>query len=358
MFKGVNKSFNNDKTVELLSFVGIPGELGTMKLCKKYNNKSIDLVVIDFLHNQYKNYNALDNEDQNNMLQFTAEQLPSIYKNCGIIYDKGFSITWPRLEREFFFEPNDHENCRLCSELPENNITTNTLSIKDIRNNSNSVPNNCLYGRCLPERKKSNICCPEYGLSIISSSFSQDSAFTLSGVNDRVKSNLNISLSTKDYWKGRAAIPYKYLIDQIYNEKYIHLTDLTLLFKSMGFKNIYIYDPTCRECEIDKDKAEEYRSLENTIPNKEERIISQQPTNIVFSSDENPLPKTNYFDDCINGICGYFNKTKVDGGRRKKGKQGKTRKVFRKKKKGISKKYLKKKVRKQQNKKTKKYKMK
>lgn len=112
----------------------------------------------------------------------------------------------------------------------------------------------------MPKRNKNNICCPEYGLTVVNSSNVKDIPFTLSGSNNRIMANMNMYLPAKDYWKSRALPEYKYLVDQIYDEKYIHLTDLYLLFNSMGFQHIYIYDPTCRDCEIDDIRAQQYRN--------------------------------------------------------------------------------------------------
>lgn len=309
----LNSGFNNNKSVELLSFVGKPGELGTMKLCNAYKNKPIDIVVLDFLHKQYSQYNLLGNEDQNVIFHSTGDELPGIYKNCGINYENGFAFTWPRLEREFIFEPAPHENCRVCNDPEEANIPF--------------LSNKCISGRCLPERKKNNICCPEYGLTIIASSFPEDSYYTLAGNTDRIKANINMNLMAKDYWKSRT-MDYKYLVDQIFNEKFIHLTDIDLLFKSMGFKNIYIYDPTCRDCEIMDQLAEEYKSLERRPPYS---VITNQPTNFIPKSSAN-YSGNSMVDDCVDGICKIFQKTKVAGGR------GKTKKYLKNNK---TKKYLK-----------------
>jgi hypothetical protein len=311
----INVSFNNDNSVELLSFVGIPGDFGRMKLCPSYKNVPIDILVLNQLHRKYFYNNSSNYIDQQNIFNSMGEELKVIYKNCGINYKDGFSYTWPILEREFVFEPNEHENCRICNDPDPEHV--------------NFLSNKCISGRCLPDRNKKNICCPEYGLTIVTSSFPEDKDFTLAGYGDRTTSNININLMARDYWKNRTP-DYKYLVDQIYNEKYIYLTDLYLLFKSMGFNHIFIYDPSCRDCEIDEKKAEEYKNLERIPPS--ERIFTSQPTNIIFSSDEDPVPKTNYFEDCINGICGY-GKKKKDGGksRRKVYKKGKTRrKVFKK----------------------------
>jgi hypothetical protein len=303
----INAEFKNDKTVELLSFVGKPGQLGTMKLCKKYNNKPIDIVVLNTLHYYYYNQDdvIMNNDEQNIIFQNMGKELPTVYANCGIEYKDGFTYTWPRLEREFIFEPAPHENCRLC---------------------------NCK--RCLPERNINKICCPEYGLIVVSSSFKNDLPFTLGGDNNRIMSNINMYLPAKDYWKSRASSEYKYLVDQIFNEKYIHLTDLYLLFSSMGFKHIYIYDPTCRDCEIDESTAQEYRNQELLKP------ITQQPTNTIISNkNSNSSSNSNMINDCYNGICNMFQKKKVNGGKmktRKRKRKNKIRKSIKKLKKNKS----------------------
>jgi len=311
----INVSFNNDNSVELLSFVGIPGDYGRMKLCPTYRNIPIDILVLNQLHRKYFYNNSSSYIDQQTIFNSMSEELKVVYKNCGIYYKDGFSYTWPFLEREFIFEPNEHENCRICNEPDPEHI--------------NLLSNKCISGRCLPDRNKKNICCPEYGLTIVTSSFPEDKDFTLAGYGDRTTSNININLMARDYWKSRTS-NYKYLVDQIFNQKYIYLTELYLLFKSMGFNHIFIYDPSCRDCEIEMEKAEEYKRLERIPPGERERVIFSQPTDNTFYSKK-PTTVTNYFDDCINGICG-FGKKKIDGGKktRKVFKKGKTRKVFKK----------------------------
>jgi hypothetical protein len=328
----LNVKFDNDKTVELLSFVGKPGELGIMKLCKKYQYKPIDIVVLNTLHHYYNRQDNenMNNKEQNDLFHEMGRELPAVYENCGIQYKDGFTFTWPVLEREFIFEPAPHENCRLCKD--------NNCSSKSVR--------------CLPERNINKICCPEYGLTVVSSSFKEDIPFTLGGPTNRTMANINMYLPAKDYWKSRASNETKYLVDQIYNEKYIHLTDLYLLFKSMGFNHIYIYDPTCRDCEIDETTAQHYRNKELTEP---QYIIDKQPFNkIIYSnsnsnsntnSNSNSNSNSNYFtninrnnliNDCYNGVCGYFNKSKINGGKinskRKKKKNKKRNKTIKRNK--------------------------
>jgi hypothetical protein len=328
----ISHPLKNEPNVQLLSFVGMPGVLGQMVFCE-HNDKPIDINIIEYLNKIYsKTYGTNGNlnfQSQLSVFNLLPDLLKKLYEECDIIYTKGFSKIWPRWERYFSFKPGEHENCRLCT-------VTNDLNKE---NNSSNLGKDCIRnpGRCLPERNISNLCCPEYGLTIVASSFQEDIPFTLANknVNRRTEANMNMSLSTKEYWKSRTPT-HKEFVDQIFNEKYIFLSQLITLFKSMGFKYIYLLDPTCRSCKIDTDKAEEYRALENTIP--ENKIFTSQPNNSTFISSK-PTPKTNYFDDCINGVCGYFNKTKVDGGQKRK-----TRKVFKNKikiKKRKTKKYLK-----------------
>lgn len=320
----LTNSLKNDPNIQLLSFVGMPGIVGEMVICEN-NNKPIDINIIEFLNviynKTYKEDGSLDFQSQLLLFNELPELLKRLYEDCDIEYKDGFSKIWPRFERYFSFFPNPHENCRLCS-------------VPNDWNKEQNLGKNCLPGRCLPERNINNICCPEYGLSIVASSFSNDLPFTLASKNNntRKEANINISLSTKEYWKSRTP-DQKSLVDQIYNKKYIYLSQLIILFKSMGFKYIYLLDPTCRSCKIDTHMAEEYKNLERISPNEE--IFTSQPTNIIFSSDEDPIPKTNYFEDCINGICGFGKKKKIDGGKSrkvfKKGKK-KTKKVFKKRK--------------------------
>ena len=335
--ENINQSFNNDQTLELLSFVGMPGVLGQMGFCD-YNDKPIDVNIIEFLHNQYykQNYNLgnLNSEAQEMLFDLTPEYLPEIYKKCDIFYDKGFTKTWPRWDRNFTFKPNPHENCRLCQNNPVNELEKD----KDI-----TFSNNCYAGRCLPERNINNLFCPEYGLTIVASSFPNDLKFTLAGSKNRINSNINMSLSNKEYWKNRASNQYKYLIDQIYNKKIISLTELNHLFKSMGFQHIYIYDPTCRSCQIDKLQAEQHRSLEIVKPTLTSNVITSQPTSSIIpemNNSSNPINSQNSyikpFQECINGICKIFpSKSKVDGGKTKKGKVFKKRKTINKKRKTL-----------------------
>jgi hypothetical protein len=323
---------NNDESLKLLSFVGSPGKLGELFKCPAYNNQPIDKVVNFFIHklllDQYAGKVSLNNEEQNDFFNSVGTFLENVYEECGYPVEDGFSITYPLSERYFYLEPNPHENCRLCSDPEEYAFR---------KKYDNKIT--CCPARCLEERNPNKLDCPEYGLLIVCSSFPQDERFTLAGGNfkERYNANINMSLSNKTYWKGRASQQYKYLIDQICDLKYITMTDLNNLFKSMGFKNVYIFDPTCRKCEIEAEKVEDYKRLERTKPS--ERVIVTQPTDYIPKNTS--LNTGNSFvNDCVNGVCKIFQKSKVDGGTRKyRKKWRKTKKRHLKRK---TRKYLKK----------------
>ena len=99
---------------KLLSFVGGPFKLGLMKCIK--NQLPIDIFTLYNLREWYKNDPNLD-------YQFVecARDLKEMYKIVfDIDYDDGTHETGfvienpPQHERRFFFNPNEHENCKKC----------------------------------------------------------------------------------------------------------------------------------------------------------------------------------------------------------------------------------------------------
>jgi hypothetical protein len=333
--ENIKVPFDNNGNVKLLSFVGIPGKSGLMDICDYYNKQPIDKVVIYFLQKnieeKFHNQSSLNNQEQSKFLSDSKDYIKKIYENCDINYENGFTETYPISERYFFFQPgpDDHENCRLCS-----NKACFDEKVKRLELTNQICPK-----RCLEERNLNKLFCPEYGLFVVSSSFPADERFTLAGnsFKERLNANINMKLSNKTYWKNRASKEYKYLVDKIYNEKEITLTELSLLFYSMGFEYIYLLDPTCRDCEIQEYEVEEYKKTETIRPterinNKQQKIVTIQPSNSIIPETSNIKQKPSSIptlNDCYKGFCNMFPKSKVNGGKQRK----KTSKKFLKKRK-------------------------
>lgn len=330
--ENINVPFDNNGNTKLLSFVGSPGSSGEMVLCNYYNKQPIDKIVIYFLQKNmeevFPNQSTLTNQEQNTFFSSSKDYLKKIHEQCDINYKNGFTETYPISERYFFFEPasEDHENCRLCSNPSCFDNKVQRLGLK----------NQTCPKRCLEERDQNKLFCPEYGLFVVSSSFPQDNRFTLAGnsFEERLNANINMKLSNKTYWKNRASKDYKGLVDKIYIQKEITLTELGLLFHSMGFEYIYILDPTCRDCEIKENEVDYYRSIESTKPKQriketQQEIITQQPTNSIITglNSNNKKSIFPFINECYKGVCNMFTKSKVDGGKNKN-KKTKTNKLY------------------------------
>ena len=215
--------------VELLSFVGRSGDLGDFG---KINNTSLELHILEYLRKLY-----YDNEDFNNQSRvynndrLLSNKLRDLYRDALVGYTNGgFVRTQPISQRTFYFEPNSHENCRRCVEAGTGSL------------------------RCIPIRDVATQYCPVYGLIVVASSDTEDEHFTLPSARDNTieelsKSNLHMSMSAANYWRSKIPSSYKQaqgLFDKMINDLYIELTELSIIFQSMGFTKIYILDPSCR----------------------------------------------------------------------------------------------------------------
>jgi hypothetical protein len=181
-------------------------------------------------------------------------------------------------------------------------------------------------------------------------------------------SNININNTAFDHWMSKCQLQpqYKDLIRMLMLEKKkVTLSDIIVFFKSMGFKNILIWDTSCR--------TGPFKGRSTTLNRLGRQELIEQPPNtplrlpppargeildepedrrdLLEDYDEAPEvcnPSNGFCDmitkaakDCYKGICG---KSKIDGGRtRKTIKTRKTRKTI--KNKGKNKKTIKNKTR-------------
>ena len=222
----------NQLTVNILSFPGKVGTSGIMKMC---DEKSIDITAINAVRAIYNSalppqvsqtqvsqtqvsqtqvsQTQVSVPTSYKILQTTAPILERLYTRCLIRFEKGFQIYYPRYERIFYLEPNPGEKPHLC---------------------------------------------PEYGITVVSSSNAHDNDYTL--LSDSKKrydlnwSNPNPQITTFDYWLSKCHdyILKDLIIKCIKKCKQISLSLLLDFFKSIGFKTVNIIDPSCRDCVTNK----------------------------------------------------------------------------------------------------------
>jgi hypothetical protein len=223
--------------VQLLSVSGAPNESGIMSFCKDKNGKvsSLDTNVMKMLKNAYSKRGSIFQHFMFNDILINKDDPPGIleqeYENCGIIFDKngGFKPTQPFSERRFYFRPNPHEDCE-----------------------------RCIYGegsakceRCIPIRDPDKKMSSEYGLTIICTDIPDDNPNTLAGMRNRIDANLHKTPSTRTYWRNKIPRTSTQSItnfDNMFDTTEINLSELLTIFREMGYVDIYIIDPTCRDC--------------------------------------------------------------------------------------------------------------
>jgi len=216
--------YYNTQDVNLLSFAG---ELNSYGQGARMNGVSIDEYIIGGIQYQYKEY-----ADNSQAKKYTSmgPYIKELYKPTRFKFGKNaFSQTNPQFERNFYFGPGQHENCRSCTEKGDYRCTQ------------------------LPENEQ---WCPNYGLYVVCTDDPEDNGFTLATVSKEDKEFANI-LAKKNtarfrHWTNKMKIDTpKYIISgfrNMRNQNTITLSFLIDCFESMGFDKYYILDPTCREC--------------------------------------------------------------------------------------------------------------
>jgi len=311
-----------DAGLQLLSFCGFAGEFGRMGECP--NGNPVDIEVVNRIMDFYR----FDLE-QAEMYPQIKSPLTKLYKDCGIEFRKdGFNYTYPKYERFFQLEPNDHENCRAC--------------IRDFK------------GRCLEKRTRTKLC-PEYGITVVKSSEDEDFEYTLVSKTEqtRQQANLDITERCRTYWKAKAIRnapalnrEINRIFSKIYTDKSVLLTELLTIFRAMGFTNIYILDPTCRSSEENRGfKNAAIGLLENMKPKNQsgwdvtlQQASEMDRTGLV--SQQSKTCSSGFFKQCFDGICECFKQKKIGGTRKakkinnknkkskkRKSKKNKTRKI-------------------------------
>jgi len=231
--------------VHLLSFSGRMGELGDFGMV---GDESLELHILESLRDIYSD-NSTVQKQQNvyNGNELSSELRRLYVEEAGKGYaNGGFFKTRPVRQRTFYFKPNRHEDCRRCRKVK-----------KQVEYTDGTMGPNPVYARvCVPNRKIESRDCPVYGLIVVASSDPDDKQFTLEGavgeeISELSSSNLHMNGGAERYWFQkidnarfpRASIAFKHMIDK----RDISLTQLSKIFEAMGYTDIYILDPSCRD---------------------------------------------------------------------------------------------------------------
>ncbi len=320
---------DNYDSVQLLSFCGFVGEPGLMTYCEVDGKKvPIDLITIKLLHTLYQE-NTLNQFEKSpiEMIKHITPIIQKKYRECDILFQGdttrkgtlsqrpgGFNLTYPINNRGFVLTRPEDEDCLLC---------------------------------------------PEYGITVVDSTDSDDIDFMLSTPtrskkeedNQRKRINWSNS-STIEYWERKAltnGVPnyQKFHFDSeeeidgyirfIFHELKMGKTSLSSLieiFKIMGFGRIYFIDPTCRSC-IGKTcsfwEQNENAILESRKPRRRLKPLAKiaQPLQEIYeiprtpqeSPKKSPLSKSRkrtptWLEECVEGVCSFWTNTKKGRGKR------------------------------------------
>jgi hypothetical protein len=235
----------NVPRINLLSFSGKTGQLGDFGIV---DDKSLELHILDFLRNLYLNKStAAKQRDIYNgdrlvpeLRRLYEEEAEKGYPNGGFVRTK------PIRQRTFYFSPNKHEDCRRCRKADK------YIEYKD----GTKEPNPEYAKVCLPNRKLAANLCPVYGLVVVASSDPSDRPFTLEsadgdGIRELSISNLHMNSGSQLHWFQKidqakfpqASLAFQHMIQN----RNISLTQLSKIFEAMGYTDIYVLDPSCRD---------------------------------------------------------------------------------------------------------------
>ena len=226
------------KDVKILDFSGDIGTLGEM--VKGNNIPPVDFFTLTYLSILYHRSNPSD-------FDYFDETFSDI-QDLKDLYDSLYDIRYPLngfqiknlgeenrvVERLYQFKPSAGEDCKIgCRGCKRGDVDCSGF-----------------------ERNPNKKYCPFYGITVIAAS--DDNSFTMSAIKeDKIEEsipalNLNSNTRCGEYWKQKAirnAVNNTALngaIESIFEDNKPKLSEILLFFKSMGYNEIYIYDPSCK----------------------------------------------------------------------------------------------------------------
>jgi len=193
---------------------------------------------------------------------------------------------------------------------------------------SRTSPETNRYYQLQPNKGEDKDLDPTYGITVLASTNEADNDYTLTGLLKKGernpygrRSNLNVNKDALRHWLSRSNFTndIKNLIKKDLSQKFMTLQNVILFFKSMGFKNILIWDTSCRAGEFTGrpssfrilSKKEELPQPPDT-PFKVTRALSiGPPETLTMHRDTESLTDTaEEEEECDErtGICGRVQK--------------------------------------------------
>ena len=273
--------------------------------------------------------------------------LKVLYQIGGFYHMKSFDPTKPT-QKDILFDDELRDNLKSIYEYCLRNCSPSVNLPTFSRTNPQTDRNYTLEA----DKGQDPRISPEYGITVVASSNEDDKEYTFeskmgisSGLSRPTRiANININHDAFEYWMSKSILEGKYkdlIRTAILEDKRVTLSDLIIFFKSMGFKNILIWDTSCRTGPFKGrpsthnryGRAEKVQHPGNTpfFQDVQPEPISLEPhdrTRLLFEDNEHSgeiCNLSNGFCDmiikaakkCYRGIC---DSDKIDGGRTIKNK--------------------------------------
>lgn len=267
------------ENVEVLSLVGRPGVKGESgrSTNPEHKGQTNDFMMGTRIHDVYRTHMKKDDEftknDHHDLLAKVATPLRLLNECCDIKYQGGYQIHYNPTElRTFYFQPNDHECCRCCTEEGHSRCTyARTMGSTGSTGSTGTRPTD-----------KDIVWTPEYGIFPIISSDMRDYYHTVVSIHDTDRSGRKRSSSSshipdehieiqpknilgkarREFWRGKIdRNPNQELAKDGHRLRIKILADFDNLCKTntttidklinifqlgMGYERLFFIDPSCR----------------------------------------------------------------------------------------------------------------
>ena len=267
------------ENVEVLSLVGRPGVKGESgrSTNPEHKGQTNDFMMGTRIHDVYREHMKKDDDftknDHHDLLAKVATPLRLLNECCDIRYEGGYQIHYNPTElRTFYFQPNDHECCRCCTEEGRSRCTyARTMGSTGSTGSTGTSPTD-----------KDIVWTPEYGIFPIISSDVGDYFHTVVSIDDidrsgkkrpsqsshipdehiKIQPKNILGKARREFWRGKIdrnpnqelakdgdRLRKKILadFDNLCKTNVTTIDKLINIFQlGMGYQRLFFIDPSCR----------------------------------------------------------------------------------------------------------------